>query len=440
MKRGQWFWIATALVVTTLASAGCRSGQRTAAGSSTGSGLSSQARAAIATAYQGSFGAPPASSLKPEPGKNIWLVTLSASFGAPGELAAAAGLMGWHVTVFDGKFTPDVEVDGLRQAIADKADAVIVAYADCATIKAGLQDVRKAGIPVVNIESSDCDQQIGADGVVGNTGQPGLFDSGVGYYNPADPGRPLTFAEFWQIFARYQALGIIDGTNGRAKIIALSETDLRLNFVSLRIFKATLRALCPGCQIVDTVDFVGSDLGPGLQQKVAQAVVQHPEANAVYGIYDAPTRDVATAVIGSGRRNDIFVMGGEGTAPVADLIREDRGVNAGVGFLGGLGVLRRVGRDQPPAARPEALRCRLPVRHRGTAVHQDSQPAAQRPALHRAGRLCARVPSRLGRRARLTRRSSDSLTESAACWYKATPQCTDGASTGGYFDNLTLLQ
>lgn len=34
----------------------------------------------------------------------------------------------------------------------------------------------------------------------------------------------------------------------------------------------------------------------------------------------------------SGRHDGVFVMGGEGTAPVVDLIHQDRGVNAGVGF------------------------------------------------------------------------------------------------------------
>ena len=60
--------------------------------------------------------------------------------------------------------------------------------------------------------------------------------------------------------------------------------------------------------------------------------MRHPDANAIYGIFDAPTLDIATAVVGSGRQNDIFVMGEEGTAPVVTLIREGRGVNAGVGY------------------------------------------------------------------------------------------------------------
>ena len=326
------FLLAMALALSSITIAACGGSETEGSDRPTAAGLSAGTQEAIDAAYEGSSGTPPTSSPAPEPGKKIWFVTLSLTFGTPDELVAAAELMGWRVKVFDGKFTPDTVVTGLRQAVADGADGVIVGYSDCATIKAGLQEVEEAGIPVVNIESTDCDQQISDDGIIGETGQPALFDSGVGYLNPDDPDSPLSFPEFWSIFTTHQALGMIDGTEGRAKIIALSETDLRLNFSGLRDFKTRLDEHCPGCEIVDEVEFVATDLGSGLQQKVAQALVQHPEANAVYGMYDAPTTDVATAVMGSGRASEIFVMGGKGTAPVVDLIREGRGVNSGAGF------------------------------------------------------------------------------------------------------------
>ena len=318
-----------ALTLSAIATSAC--GGDTS-GSSTGDGLSTRTQDAVEAAYEGIIGEPPTTSPKPQPGMNIWLVTLSPDLGAPNELAAAADLMGWDVTVFDGKFSPDIMVSGLRQAVADDADGVVVAYADCADIKAGLEDLAEADIPVVNIESTDCDVNVGDDGALTDSGQPGLFDAQVGYHNPDDPASPLIFAEAWRIFAEYQGLGIIEGTQGGAKIIVLSEVDIRLNFVSLRRLKETLADHCPDCEIVETVEFTGAEFGPALQDKVAQALVQHPEANAIYGIYDAPTQDVAAAVIQSGRQDDVFVMGGEGTAPIVDLISQERGVNAGVGF------------------------------------------------------------------------------------------------------------
>lgn len=204
-------------------------------------------------------------------------------------MVAAAKQLGWNVTVFDGKFSPDVMVSGLRQAVADGADGVVVAYADCADIKAGLEDLAKAGIPVVNIESTDCDVSVGDDGACRIRASPDcstprwLRQRGRSR-QPADLRRGL------EDLRRLPGSWHHRGTQGGAKIIVLSELDIRLNFVSLRSLKETLKKYCPDCEIVDTVKFTGADLGPGLQDKVAQALVQHPDANAVYGIYDARPR------------------------------------------------------------------------------------------------------------------------------------------------------
>jgi ribose transport system substrate-binding protein len=307
-----------------------------AGGSSGGSrpGLTPEAQKAVDAAFRGSFGAPPSDSPDPKPGENIWLVTNSAQyvdFQAPGQIVDAAKQMGWNLTVFDGQFNPDTMVSGLRQAVADKADGIIAFGVDCAIAKAGYQDVADAGIPVVAFQSLDCNQSIDKDGTITDTGEPGLFDAVVTYNDPSDPAKPLSFAEFYRdIVGTYQALGIIGGTNGDAKIIKLRQTDLQTFFAVDGGFDKALDTYCPDCEVVDTVDFVGSDLGPTLQDKVAQALARHPEANAVFGIYDAATLNVAPAVMASGRKDDIFVMGGEGTAPVVDLVNERRGVSAGM--------------------------------------------------------------------------------------------------------------
>ncbi len=223
MRSGARIWLATAMVLSALASSAC--GADTS-GSSTGDRLSARTQDAVEAAYKGIIGEPPTSSPKPQPGKNIWLVTLSPDLGAPDEMVAAAKQLGWNVTVFDGKFSPDVMVSGLRQAVADGADGVVVAYADCADIKAGLEDLAKAGIPVVNIESTDCDVSVGDDGALSDSGQPGLFDAQVGYDNADDPDSPLIFAEAWKIFAAYQALGIIEAPRaGRRSSCSASSTS-----------------------------------------------------------------------------------------------------------------------------------------------------------------------------------------------------------------------
>jgi ribose transport system substrate-binding protein len=360
VKSNRKFLSVTVVAVTTvvLAACGLSSGSNSPNRSTS---LSANTQKAIDGAYKGDFGMPPQTSPKPQAGRNIWVVTLGAQivdYQAQGQIVDAAKLMGWHVTVFDGKFSPDTVVSGLRQAIAAKADGIVVAFADCATVKAGLQDVKAAHIPVVGIEAIDCDQQVGNNGVLQSSGQPGLFTAQPLYNTPS--GGLTTFDGFeGDVYGPYQALGMVAGTKGHGEIIALNETDTPIVSVGIAGFRNALKGYCPACKIVDTINFVGTDLGPTLQQKVAQALAQHPEANAVYAPYDAPTQDVSAAVIGSGRTNSLFVMGGEGTAPVADLIRENRGVNAGVGYSvtweawSALDALNRLFHGEKPVGTPD---------------------------------------------------------------------------------------
>lgn len=304
-------------------------------GESGGSGdaLTPDAQEAVDAAFKGSFGTPPTDSPDPKPRKNIWFVTASAQyvdFRVDGQIVDAAKQIGWDLTVFDGQFNPDTMVSGLRQAIADKADGVIVYGIDCAIARAGFQDVAKAGIPTVAYEGSDCSDSIADDGTITDSGNPALFDAVVTYDNPKDPDQPLTFPEFYRdVVAPNQALAMVEGTHGAAKIIKLRQTDSQLFAAVDAGFDKGIDKYCPDCEIVDTVTFTGADFGPALQDKVSQAIARHPEANAIYGIYEAVTVSVAPAVMASGRKDQLFVVGGEGVANV-QLVKEGRGVNAGI--------------------------------------------------------------------------------------------------------------
>lgn len=327
-------WVAAIATCTVLGATACAAAGGGAGGS--GDGLTPEAQEAVGAAYEGSFGAPPSNAPAPEPGQNIWLITSSASFidfEQPGHMVDAAEQMGWDLTVFDGQFNPDTMVSGLRQAIADQADGVILFTIDCVTVKAGLEDVKEARIPIVGFESVDCDQTVDEKEGIVDTGEPRLFDAVVTYQDPSDPDRVLTFIEFLtDVFAPYQALGIIEATDGAAKIIKVKETDFLVTLAVDQGFDATVAEYCPDCEVVETIDIVGTDLGPALQDKTAQAIARHPEANAVFGIYDSAALSVAPAVQASGRSDDIFVMGGEGGAAVVDLVAQDRGIDAGVGY------------------------------------------------------------------------------------------------------------
>ena len=360
MNRSFNFWILVAVVALALGVAACGSvdSQTDDQGTTGSSGLSAKTQKAIDEAYEGSFGELPASSPKPEPGKNVWFITVDrrvVDYTAPGQILDGAELMGWDMTMCDGEYNFDKMVTCLRQAIADKADGIIGYVTDCAPLKAAFQEADRKDIPVVTFEAIDCDLEVDQSGEITETGEPRLFDAQVMYNNPENPDEPNAYPELYgETFAKFQALGLIDGTEGKAKIIKLKETDVGATLLQDRGFQTTIDEYCPECEVVETVELIGADIGPPLQEKVEQAIARNPDANAIFGVYDAITENVAAAVLASGREDEIFVVGGEGIPSVVDLIAAERGVDAGVGFpvrweaWAGLDTLNRLFHGEEP--------------------------------------------------------------------------------------------
>jgi ribose transport system substrate-binding protein len=84
---------------------------------------------------------------------------------------------------------------------------------------------------------------------------------------------------------------------------------------------------------VGDATFVGTDLGPALQQKIQQVLVQHPEANAFIPAYDVVMTQSggAQALQAAGRLKSMTIGGGEGTAAAIDQIRDGTGSQACAG-------------------------------------------------------------------------------------------------------------
>lgn len=275
-------------------------------------------------------------------GKNIWVISTGQSIETSQEAAKAmqeAGdALGWDVTVFDGKFDSSRELTGIEQAIADGADGIVLLYVDCAPVKNGLQEAKDAGVKIVGIESQDC--------------KPSLIDHVATYSGGAS--FPDWIKNSW---GKAQADWVVAKTRGEAKVIIVEETDLFTTRLTADGEEETINA-CPTCEVVDTVQFVGTEFGPPLQQKIEQSLNTHPEANALIASYDAVLTGGggAAAVRSSGRNDDMFVMGGEGSSPGIQLIYNNAGMDACVGLNTGqegyaaMDGLVRIFVGQDPAA------------------------------------------------------------------------------------------
>ncbi|CAN5364780.1 hypothetical protein BH09ACT10_BH09ACT10_25400 [soil metagenome] len=321
-KRGRAVsLIAVGVLVASAALSGCASSSAPEAAS--GSSSDAEAAAASATAnmekwYAGTDRELPTASPTPVKNANVWIISCGqtaegCASGARGAMDAGKAL-GWKMTLVDGKFTPQVWNAGIRQAIADKADAVLLDIVDCGPVKASLDEARKAGVKIYGAYSFDCTDD--------SASEKPRFDAEVNYGNDFP-----TFGEYIQGYGASMADYIIAQTDGKAKTIEFTHNELKVVKYIVKGFDARL-ADCKSCETLAVQDITLADLGTTLQQKAATLLSRFPQANAVFGMYDsAISLGIGAAVMASNRHDDLVVTGGEGFAANAGLIRDNKGQN-----------------------------------------------------------------------------------------------------------------
>lgn len=347
-----WALALAAMCAVALASCGGSNDEATGGGSGGGGGSAEAVDAAaerVEALYRGdSFAEPPAESPRPAPNQNVWIVSTSLELPASAIFndgaKAAARTMGWDITVFDGKFSSDRYLEGIRQAIADNADGILVYNVDCALVQPALAEARRADVPVVATESTDCDEA--------KQGAPSLFDASIVY--EAGDG---SFRGYFTELGRAQADWVIANGDGDSQVIVLKMIDLSSSLMITDGFVDQIESECPDCEIVRTVEFTGADLGPPLQEKVAQALLQHPDADAMEVAYDdIVTAGVAPAIMSSGRNDSLDFVAGGGFEPNLDLVRSNRGQDAGYAIAlewegyAAMDTLNRVLNDETPVS------------------------------------------------------------------------------------------
>ncbi|HEX5929609.1 MAG TPA: substrate-binding domain-containing protein [Solirubrobacterales bacterium] len=272
----------------------------------------------LAALYEGTYEEPSGGPVEPPQGKNVWVIstgqTIEAAVNASTAMEEAGRALGWDVTVFDGRFDSNRQIAGVEQALADGADGLILIYIDCPPIKSALQQARADGVAVVGIQSLEC--------------EPPLEDHVIRYARHRDFVTYLSHG-----FGGTQAKWVIAKTKGQAKTIVTAQTDLYSTRVTYDPGVTEAFARCETCEIVDTVEFVGSEFGPPLQQKIEQSLNQHPEANSFIAAYDAVMTGGggAAALRASGRLDELEVMGGEGSKPGIEQIYDRSGMQACTG-------------------------------------------------------------------------------------------------------------
>ncbi len=314
-KFGRLVGLVALVAIAALALAACGSDDDGGSDEKASSGDVAKYQQQLDALYKGTYQSPSGGPVDPPPGKNIWIIStgqeIETAQNASKAMEEAGQDLGWEVSLFDGKFESSRQISGIEQALADKADGLVLVYVDCAPVKAALQQAKKAGVAVVGIESKDC--------------EPSLVDHVVEYAGNEDFATWVAHA-----FGGTQAKWVIAKTKGEAKTIVTVQTDLYTTAVTYDPGITDEFAQCKTCEIVDTIEFVGTEFGPPLQQKIEQSLNKHPEANSFIAAYDAVLTGGggAAALRASGRLDEIESMGGEGSVPGIELIYNEAGMDA----------------------------------------------------------------------------------------------------------------
>jgi hypothetical protein len=154
-------------IALTLGLTACASGGTPAAADSTAASSPIVAEATMAVDQyfansNAAFNLDPVSDPNALRGKT--LMYLSAGLSSPSGTAGVEALkaleaqLGFTLVTYDGQFTPSKYQEGMRQAVAQRVDALIVYGVDCAGNEAALREVHAAGIKIIGLQSVDCDE------------------------------------------------------------------------------------------------------------------------------------------------------------------------------------------------------------------------------------------------------------------------------------------
>ncbi len=335
----------------TLGACGSSGGGNGGGGRSGATKSLAQLRAELQRGFAGAtYRAPPTTSPPPAKGKSVWVISCGEAIPdcaiASSATIKAAKSLGWTTHLYDAGKNVDYG-SGVRQAIAAGADGIATYVADCSDFKQPLKEARAAGVPVVSAEALDCNQKRPLGEKI--PGEKPLFSWVVTYAVGDFP----TFVKQWGGAA---ALLAIDKTDGKAKVVYLT-TPVAATIEATRLgFEDTL-SQCADCEVSDVVKLNISDVGPPLQAKIQQALLQHPEANVLSTPADYFwTLGAAQAVRASGRAGKIVGTGAEGLTPNMDLVRAGGPPSGGVGLALGwegwseIDALNRIFNRQRPVS------------------------------------------------------------------------------------------
>lgn len=226
----------------------------------------------------------------------------------------AAELLGWKVTVFDGKNTPADQNKAVMQAVSAGANAIITAGVDPNQIQSGLKAAHDANI------------------VIGDMGQ---------YVEPA------TGQYQFEVAADYKALGtaigqyVVADSDGKAVLLPFNDKEFN-SVINFNQAERTWVEGCSTCKLYPNEDFVAADLASTFGPRVVSLLQAHPDVTYVDPGYDPAAAVIVPLIDQAGLGDRVKVVSLNGDPQNLQFIKDKHIQSASIAFdwhyIGWMGV------------------------------------------------------------------------------------------------------
>jgi ribose transport system substrate-binding protein len=309
--------LAAAMLATVALLAACGSGSSKTAGSSATSGSAGlvKAQANVDAATKGNTGFPSPGAIfdaSKTRGKKIWVITfLSVPFAQQSVdgLKEAATAVGATVTAVDGSAGVDAYQRGIRQAIAQNADAIIIGTLNPSLFTTDLNAAKAKGIKIIAVSSH-------APGTLPASGEP--VD---GYVDPC-----------YQCAGGLMADSVITDSKGKGNILVLWSSDVKIpGEDQLSAIQSEFKTNCPGCT-VKVADVPAAQWATRLQSVTQTAISSNPKLTHLLPLYDGMVTFMVPAIRAANATNRVKISSFNATPAVMQQIGAKGNVLSDVGI------------------------------------------------------------------------------------------------------------
>ena len=288
-----------------------------AASSSSGAGSSSNQFAALQQEIDQYTKMPtavepgPAFDASKAKGKTIWTVPTSSSVPIlklqNDALVAALKPLGVKVVNYSADGSPDSWVTAMNQAIANKADAIVIEGIDPNLIAPQIAQARAAKIPVI-------------------------WDFAIeGPLSEVAPTVSATVPLPFTLSAKLMADLAVVQTNGKANVVQYGLKTQRQNPVYTDGISKALAAACSSCKIDSYQDEPIPNWSQQLTSETRNLLTSKPDVNVLMPYFDGMVQFIEPAVTQANAQGQVRIITHDGTPSVLNSIKNGEVVTADVG-------------------------------------------------------------------------------------------------------------